>query len=44
MASTSNKRPKRKRAGEKMPELIKQEEQDTELNFSKSDKDLESGN
>ena len=40
MASTVNKRPRRKRAGEKMSELIRQEEQDSELSCSKSDKDL----
>ena len=44
MASTINKRPRRKRAGEKTSEFIKQEEQYSELNCSKIDKDLESDN
>ena len=34
----------KKKKWKKMPELIKQEEEDSELNCSKSDKDLESDN
>ena len=38
MASTINKRPERRRAREKMTKLIiRQEEQDSEFNCSKSD-------
>ena len=44
MASTISKRPRRKIAREKIPELIRQEEQDNEVNCSKSDYDLEGDN
>ena len=44
MASTISKRPRRKIATEKIPELIRQEEQDNEVNCSKSDYDLEGDN
>ena len=45
MASTINKRPERRRAREKMTKLIiRQEEQDSEFNCSKSDQNLEGDN
>ena len=45
MASTINKRPERRRAREKMTKLIiRQEEQDSEFNCSKSDQSLEGDN
>ena len=45
MASTINKRPERRRVREKMTKLIiRQEEQDSEFNCSKSDQNLEGDN
>ena len=43
MVITINKKPRRKEL-EKMSKLIKEEEQDNELNCSKGDKDLKSDN
>ena len=39
MASTISKRPRR--VGEKIPELLRREEQDSEMNCPKSDNDFE---
>lgn len=44
MASTISNRPRRKRVGEKIPEILRQEEQDSEMNCPKSDNDFEGDN